>query len=79
MSTVRFYRKHRDWRILARLGVNPLTLGLHALLPENGLVMRRLHRRAATSRLARALVAQHAYLSGVAQARSLPAATRHTQ
>lgn len=70
MSTMRFYRKHRDLSILARLGVNPVSVGLHACLPSDGAVMRGLGRRVETSRVARSIVLQHAYLSGVAQARA---------
>ncbi len=67
-ATIRFYRKHRDWRILARLGVNPLSLGWQALLPENGRIIRALTARAPRSRLCRAIVLEHAYLSGVREA-----------
>jgi len=64
-ATIRFYRKHRDWRILVRLGVNPFSLGWHAVLSEDGRVMRACRARAARSRTCRAMVLEHAYLSGV--------------
>jgi GT2 family glycosyltransferase len=67
-ATIRLYRKHRDWRILARLGVNPFSLGWHALLPESGSVIRACHTRAPRSRLCRSIVLEHAYLSGVVEA-----------
>jgi len=64
-ATIRFYRKHRDWHILAKLGVNPFSLGWHAVLPEQGRVMRACRARAVQSRACRAMVLEHAYLSGV--------------
>ncbi len=69
-STIRFYQKHRDWRILARLGVNPFSLAWHGLLAEHGPVMQRLRALAPTSRACRAIVLQHAYLTGVKEARA---------
>ena len=67
-STVRFYRKHRDFRIPLQMGMNPLSLGLHALLPEGGAVLRWLKSLTARSALARALVLQHHYVTGIKEA-----------
>jgi GT2 family glycosyltransferase len=64
-ATVRFYRKHRDWRILLRMGVNPLSLALHALLPPGGRVVRACQARAGASATCREVALQHAYLCGV--------------
>jgi GT2 family glycosyltransferase len=64
-ATVRCYRKHRDWRILLRMGVNPLSLGLHALLPPGGRFVRACQARAGASAACREIVLQHAYLCGV--------------
>lgn len=64
-STVRFYRKHRDLRIPLIMGMNPLSLGVHALLPRQGWLYRLLSRWAKTSRLAREVVLQHHYVSGI--------------
>ena len=65
VSTVRFYRKYKDWRINMSLGVNPLALCWHALLPASGVVMRACSRKVETSPFCRELVLQHHYLSGV--------------
>lgn len=64
-ATVRFYRKHRDWRILLRMGVNPVSLALHALVPRNGRVLRACHARSEASGACREIALQHAYLTGV--------------
>ncbi len=73
-ATVRFYRKHRDWRILLRMGVNPVSLGLHVLLPAGGRVMRACRARAAASAACREIALQHAYLCGVKAAWHAPSA-----
>jgi glycosyltransferase involved in cell wall biosynthesis len=64
-ATVRFYRKHRDWRILLRMGVNPISLGVHALLPSNGRIVRACAARADHSAACREITLQHRYLTGV--------------
>jgi len=67
-STVRFYRKHRDLRIPLRMGMNPLSLGLHALLPAGGRVLGWLRSLAPRCRLAREIVLQHHYVTGIKEA-----------
>ena len=67
-STVRFYRKHRDLQIPLRMGMNPLSLGLHALLPEQGRLLGWLRELAPRCRLAREIVLQHHYVSGIKEA-----------
>jgi GT2 family glycosyltransferase len=65
-STVRFYRKHRDLRIPLIMGMNPLSLGVHALLPNGGWLYRLLERWAASgSHLGREILLQHHYVSGI--------------
>jgi glycosyltransferase involved in cell wall biosynthesis len=71
-ATIRFYRKHRDWRILARLGVNPFSLAWHRALGPGGHAMRSIAMRAGRSRLCRSLVLEHAYLTGVKEALAAP-------
>ena len=64
-ATVRLFRKHRDWRILLRMGVNPLSLGLHALVPSGGRILGACEARGGSSAPCRAIALQHAYLCGV--------------
>jgi glycosyltransferase involved in cell wall biosynthesis len=64
-STVRFYQKHRDLRIPLIMGMNPLSLGVHALMPKDGWLYRKLERWAQRSRLAREILLQHHYVSGI--------------
>lgn len=67
-STVRFYQKYHDWHINWSLGVNPFSLGWHALLPEKGTILRSFARKATTSPFCRELLLQHYYLTGVKEA-----------
>jgi len=68
-STVRFYRKHPHFGVRARLGMTPLSLGLHALLRRTPALVQRLERAAAAKRgPARELVLQYHYLNGVTAA-----------
>jgi len=39
-SAVRFYRKHRDWKIRYFLGMNPLSLKLHSMVSPGGWLIR---------------------------------------
>lgn len=64
-STVRFYKKHRDIRIPLIMGMNPLSLGVHALMPSGGLLHTWLVRWAETSEFARQILLQHHYLNGI--------------
>lgn len=67
-STVRFFRKHRDVRIPLRMGMNPLSLGVHALIGTHGPVFRWLEARASRWNLAREIVLQLHYVSGIKEA-----------
>ena len=74
VSTVRFYRKHRDLEVKLKLGMTPVSLGLHAMLAAAG-PLRRSIERAATSKpwpkkntwpyVARQIAYQYHYLNGV--------------
>ncbi len=68
-STVRFYRKHPRFAVRARLGMTPLSLGMHALMRRAPALVRRLEVTAARKRgFARELVLQYHYLNGVSAA-----------
>lgn len=71
-STVRFYRKHRDLRIPLQMGMNPLSLGVHALLPRDGWLFRFLSARVRSWKLAREIVLQHYYVTGIKEALAQP-------
>lgn len=65
-STVRFWKKHRDLRIPLIMGMNPLSLSVHALIPTGGRVYRALEAWATSgSKLGREILLQHYYLSGI--------------
>lgn len=65
-STVRFYKKHRDLRIPLVMGMNPLSLGVHAMMPRGGWLYRLLESCAARgSKLGREILLQHHYVSGI--------------
>jgi glycosyltransferase involved in cell wall biosynthesis len=68
-ATIKLYRKHRDWRILLRMGVNPVSLGVHGLLPANGRVVAACQARGDICAACRGIALQHAYLTGVKAAR----------
>ncbi len=67
-STVRFYRKHKDLTIPLRMGMNPLSLGLHTLIPGGGRIMAWLEGLAGRCRLAREILLQHHYVTGIKEA-----------
>ncbi|MBI3926076.1 MAG: glycosyltransferase [Armatimonadetes bacterium] len=69
-SLVRFYRKHRDLQVALRMGLNPLSLALHSLLPEDGPVFRWLLRQACNLRFLRPLLLEHYHVSGMKEALS---------
>ena len=46
-STVRFYRKHRALDVLVRLGMTPLSLGLHSVVARAPGLLSRLDRSGA--------------------------------
>lgn len=77
VSTVRFYRKHRDVAVMANLGMTPVSLALHSMLKAAGPVRRAIE-RAGESReaprknswpfIARQIAYQYHYLNGVKRA-----------
>ncbi|HEY8322661.1 MAG TPA: glycosyltransferase [Candidatus Baltobacteraceae bacterium] len=69
-STVRFFRKHPDWAVRANLGMTPISLGLHSALTTMPGVLGWLDKRAGDSKIARDLVQQYYYVSGIKQALS---------
>jgi glycosyltransferase involved in cell wall biosynthesis len=68
-STARFYRKHPRFDVMLKLGMTPLSLGAHSLLTRLPRVLGYLDRRADRSPLARELVLQYYYVSGVKEGR----------
>jgi glycosyltransferase involved in cell wall biosynthesis len=67
-STARFYRKHRDFEVMLKLGMTPFSLGAHSLLSHLPLLMGFIDRQAGKSRLARELLLQYYYVSGIKEA-----------
>jgi glycosyltransferase involved in cell wall biosynthesis len=68
-STSRFYRKHPHFEVMLKLGMTPVSLGAHSLLTRLPFVLGYLDRRAEHSRLARELLLQYYYVSGIKEAR----------
>jgi glycosyltransferase involved in cell wall biosynthesis len=68
-STARFYRKHPRFDVMLNLGMTPLSLSLHSVLTRMPLVLGYLDRHAERSRLARELLLQYHYVSGIKEAR----------
>ncbi|HEV3152504.1 MAG TPA: glycosyltransferase [Candidatus Baltobacteraceae bacterium] len=64
-STVRFYRKHPDFAVMANLGMTPVSLGLHSALSKLPWVLGYFDRRAGESKFARDLIQQYYYVSGI--------------
>lgn len=67
-STVRFYRKHPRFEVMAKLGMTPVSLGLHTFLTSAPGVLPYFERRVDRSRFARSLVEQYHYVSGIKDA-----------
>ncbi len=67
-STVRFYRKHPHVEVMLKLGMTPLSLGVHSLLTGLPHALGYLDRRAGRSRFARELLLQYYYVSGIKEA-----------
>jgi glycosyltransferase involved in cell wall biosynthesis len=67
-STVRFYRKHPDFAVMANLGMTPVSLGLHTALTKAPWILGYFDRRAAQSKFARGLIQQYYYVSGIKNA-----------
>jgi GT2 family glycosyltransferase len=68
-STARFYRKHPHFEVMLKLGMTPLSLRAHSLLTHLPHLLGYIDRRAARSRLARELLLQYYYVSGIKEAR----------
>ncbi|HKU67470.1 MAG TPA: glycosyltransferase [Candidatus Baltobacteraceae bacterium] len=64
-STVRFYRKHPDFAVMANLGMTPVSLGLHSALTKLPWLLGYFDRRAGESKFARGLIQQYYYVSGI--------------
>jgi glycosyltransferase involved in cell wall biosynthesis len=64
-STVRFYRKHPDFAVMANLGMTPVSLGLHSALTKMPWILGYFDRRASDSKFARDLIQQYYYVSGI--------------
>jgi len=67
-STVRFYRKHPDFAVMANLGMTPVSLGLHSALSKMPWLLGYFDKRAAQSKFARGLIQQYYYVSGIKSA-----------
>ena len=67
-STVRFYRKHPDFAVMANLGMTPVSLGLHSALTKLPWLLGYFNKRAPDSAFARNLVQQYYYVSGIKSA-----------
>lgn len=64
-STVRFYRKHPHFEVMANLGMTPLSLSAHTALTKLPWVLGYFDKRSAHSKFARDLVQQYYYVSGI--------------
>lgn len=67
-STVRFYRKHPDFAVKANLGMTAVSLGLHSFLTSVPVLLGWLDKNAERSKLARDVVQQYHYVSGIKSA-----------
>ena len=67
--TVRFFRKHPTFVVRARLGMTPLSLGVHALMRGRPRLLRSLDRAgSAKPGFARELIYQYHYVAGIKDA-----------
>jgi glycosyltransferase involved in cell wall biosynthesis len=69
-STARFYRKHPHLDVMLNLGMTPVSLGLHSFLTRFPALLASIDRSSARSRLARELILQYHYVSGIKEGRS---------
>lgn len=67
-STVRFYRKHKDLRICLQMGMNPISLTVHAMVSEKGWLLTYLTKMAQHCPLAKEFVLQYHYVTGIKEA-----------
>ncbi|MGA2759121.1 MAG: glycosyltransferase [Candidatus Cybelea sp.] len=68
-STARFYRKHPHAAVMLNLGMTPFSLWAHSALTRFPLLLGAIDRSAAHSRIARELLLQYHYVSGIKDAR----------
>lgn len=64
-STVHFYKKHPDFAVKLRLGMTPVSLGIHTLLERTPAIVKWIEGRADSSPLARTIAYQYHYVSGI--------------
>lgn len=85
VSTVRFYRKHKDVAVMTNLGMTPVSLALHSLLDAAAPVRRAIERAGAAQEaprkntwpfIARQITLQYYYLNGVKRALRQPDGVR---
>ena len=67
-STVRFYRKYHDLRICLQMGMNPLSMLVHSFLRSNVFILEWLDSLAPRFKLAREIVYQYHYVTGIKEA-----------
>jgi glycosyltransferase involved in cell wall biosynthesis len=68
-STVRFYRKHPAFAVMTRLGMTPVSLGIHGVVRSVPAVLEWLERRGAGgNEFARSVVLQYHYVGGIKSA-----------
>jgi hypothetical protein len=63
-SAVKFYKKHRDWRIRYFLGMNPLVLKLHSLIKPDGWFIHFCKKNSPGSKFFTDILLQYNYLNG---------------
>jgi hypothetical protein len=68
-STARFYRKHPRVDVMFNLGMSPFSLWAHSALTRMPLLLGAIARSAERSRIARQLLLQYWYVSGIKDAR----------
>jgi GT2 family glycosyltransferase len=77
-STVRFYRKHPHFAVMANLGMTPISLGLHTALTRLPWVLGYFDRHARRAKFARDVLQQYYYVSGIKNALKSPQAQDET-
>jgi glycosyltransferase involved in cell wall biosynthesis len=68
ISTVRFYNKHGDPMIRLRLGMTPLSLGIHSLISPEGWFLKWCAAHKESMHVCREIVLQYHYLCGIKEA-----------
>ncbi|MCD4784196.1 MAG: glycosyltransferase [Candidatus Eremiobacteraeota bacterium] len=67
ISTVRFYKKHKDPAIKLKLGWNPFNFAWQGLTSNNGPFIRWMKKKSGTCNFCREVVLQHYWISGIKQ------------